>query len=1025
VVEFANETTLEPTRSHFLVRFGAFELDLRTRELRKDHVSAGVPEQSVTILAMLIERPGELVLREEIRSKLWPNDTIVEFDHSINTAIRRLRLALGDSADNPHYIETLARRGYRWLVPVQWIEAPQENTSRSEPERGSERFTAVDGNLIGKRVAHYRVLEVLGGGGMGVVYQAEDLRLGRRVALKFLPEELLSDPAALQRFESEARSASALNHPNICTIYGVEEYDGQPFLAMELLQGQTLRDLIVTIEPGKTALELAKFLDLAVQITAGLEAAHRQGVIHRDIKPANIFITNQGQAKILDFGLAKLFQEESTQSNLAEPIHESESLRASSPFLSRTGVAMGTAGYMSPEQIRGQKLDARTDLFSFGLVLYEMATARRPFTGDTAPALHNAILNDSLVPAREWNPELPAKFEAIITRALEKDREKRYQTAEEIRADLESLQRATERRSPATRWWQIIAVAVAILFVTAATFWYANRRPRTEASALSIVPFTAFPGQEVAPTFSPDGTKIAFAWTGDPASESKGFDLYVKTIGSEAVLRLTTHPSEFISPAWSPDGTQIAFHRFAGPDTGLFVVPVLGGAERRLRPTRIISGLSAPIAWSPDGKWIAFVDPEAGSGEERINLLSLETLKSIQIPHEPSCLYERVPAFSHDSKQLAYSCIGDSLEGSIYSVAVAGGSPKYLYSGASFPGMVWARDDSQLLLSMDHGGGGELWELTLADGSLRKLPFGQGLAWPAISAKGDKIAFTVSADNINIWRKDLLHPKLTAVKLIASTREQANPNYSPDGKHIAFESTRGGFREIWVSDADGSNLVQISKFTNNVTGTPRWSPDSAKIVFDSWRSGKPELYIIDISELIPRKLVTNLSGMFQPSWSHDGKWIYFLSGSLQASRVYRCPVEGGIATELSSESAFVLHESFDGESVYFVDGWFNARLKKISLSQGRRESPVIGVPRLKDAALWTVVPRGIYFVPSNAPHSICYFDFASRQVQQITEVDRDFNILNGGMTVSPDGRWLLYSQVDESTSDIMLVDHFR
>jgi Tol biopolymer transport system component len=313
-------------------------------------------------------------------------------------------------------------------------------------------------------------------------------------------------------------------------------------------------------------------------------------------------------------------------------------------------------------------------------------------------------------------------------------------------------------------------------------------------------------------------------------------------------------------------------------------------------------------------------------------------------------------------------------------------------------------------------------EVTLANGSVQKLNFGQDAAWPAISRNGDRLAFANSFDNINIWRKDLFHPASPGVKLLVSTREQTNPTYSPDGTHIAFESNRGGVPEVWVSDSDGSNLVQISRLNNYATGTPRWSPDGRKIAFDSWSQGHAEVYVVDFSELMPRKLVTNFSVVFQPSWSHDGRWIYFLSliGG-EAPKVYRCPENGGNATMVSSGPAFSFRESFDGETLYFVDGWTDATLKRVSVNQPGPASPVEGMPLLKDAALWTVVPGGIYFVPADSPHSIRYFDLSTRRVRRVTEVDRNFNSANGGLSVSPDGRWILYSQVDDVNSDIMLV----
>jgi DNA-binding winged helix-turn-helix (wHTH) protein len=355
------------------VRVGAFELDLKAGELRSEDRKVRLQEQPFQILLMLVERSGGLVTREEIQKKLWPNDTVVEFDHSIHTAIKKLRQAFGDSAEHPKYIETVARRGYRLMVLIERMDVsppspPLDVAAPLVPEPSAS-------SLTGAKVSHYRVLEVMGGGGMGIVYKAEDLKLGRRVALKFLPEELGNNAKVLERFEREARAASALDHPNICAIYEFGEHEGRPFIAMPLLEGQTLRDRIAARAAPFTTDELLK---LAIQIGDGLAAADEKGIIHRDIKPANIFITNRDEAKILDFGLAKL-----THAGDREglPNHETQTAPVPDLSLSVTGVAMGTAPYMSPEQVRGEKLDARTDLFSLGLVIYEMATGKQAFRG--------------------------------------------------------------------------------------------------------------------------------------------------------------------------------------------------------------------------------------------------------------------------------------------------------------------------------------------------------------------------------------------------------------------------------------------------------------------------------------------------------------------------------------------------------------------------------------------------------------------------------------------------------------------
>ena len=487
------------------VRFGRFELDLHTGELYP--VGGEDPpqknllrEQPFQVLKMLVASHGKIVTREAIKKKLWPNDTIVDFDHSINVAIRILRQALGDSADDPMYIETLARRGYRLRASVEWL---QTTVGIARPKASVPLSFPGLAGLAGKRVSHYRVLEVIGGGGMGMVYKAEDLKLGRRVALKFLPDELSADPVALRRFEREAQSASALNHPNICTIYGIDEYEGQPFIVMELLEGGSLLESLNAAPERRVALPM--LLDVATQISEGLQAAHEKGIIHRDIKPANIFITQQGVAKILDFGLAKLAATEGeVEANVeAQPPAAAVNLSTLRPEmagraggeialgLTRTGVAIGTARYMSPEQIRKEPLDARTDLFSFGLVIFEMATGRNAFQGETEAALHDAILHHATPSARELSSAVPRGLDGVIARALEKDRAQRYQSAAEMLVDLERVRWGT---NPWRRRVKQAFAYTAVLLVAASAAWmywdYRNRITLSPSDTLVLADTT-------------------------------------------------------------------------------------------------------------------------------------------------------------------------------------------------------------------------------------------------------------------------------------------------------------------------------------------------------------------------------------------------------------------------------------------------------------------------------------------------------------------------------------------------------
>jgi serine/threonine protein kinase len=451
---------------------------------------------------------------------------------------------------------------------------------------------------VGQPVSHYRILAQLGVGRMGVVYQAQDVRLRRAVAIKVLPERYAHDRQALERFQREARAASALSHPHICTLYDIGEHEGRPFLVLELLEGQTLRSRIA----GRP-LPTEELLELAIQVADALDAAHGQGVVHRDLKPANLFVTERGQAKVLDFGLAKLTGRRLRAGSAPAPDAAEDDGSLTSP-----GTVLGTVAYMSPEQARGEELDARTDLFSLGVVLYEMATGRLPFQGKTQAVLFDAILHGEPTPVAQLNSALPAKMGHIIEKALEKDREVRYQSAAELRADLKRLKRdldsgqiratgVTATASPAPPRqrkarrpaWPAACGVLALLLGGAVWLQFFRTVPKatplppgdSSPKTLRLIPFTTDPGRAYQPAFSSDGKWIAFSWDGP---QRDNFDIYVRLIGDDTPMRLTKDTADDCSPVWSPNGSQIAFARFdKEKGGGIFrISPVPGAHETKL-----------------------------------------------------------------------------------------------------------------------------------------------------------------------------------------------------------------------------------------------------------------------------------------------------------------------------------------------------------------------------------------------------------------------------------------------------------
>jgi serine/threonine protein kinase len=796
------------------VRFGAFELDLKAGELRKGSRALLLQEQPLRVLQMIVERGGELATRQEIQKKLWPNDTVVDFDHGINTAIKKIRQALGDSADNPRYIQTVARRGYRLLVPIEWVDAGTDGQSdQKEIDGRSVKATPSAGDLTGKKVSHYRVLEVLGGGGMGVVYKAEDLKLGRAVAMKFLPEEVGDDPRAKERFEREARAASALDHPNICSIYEFGEYVGRPFIVMQFLAGQNLRDLLADSRNDRGyPFRVDELLDLAIQITAGLGAAHEKGIIHRDIKPANIFITNRREAKVLDFGVAKILgvgetvESADANSSASSGPNGETTTALLTVHLTRTGAAPGTEGYMSPEQIRAERLDTRSDLFSFGLVLYEMATGQRAFSGDTAAEVHEAILHQAPVAPRELNPEIPPELEAIIRRCLEKERERRYQTAEELMGVLEGLpdappnggtnQPARGDREPAhvsvesavaaiqakpRSLWPMWLLAAAVLVVGLVPVIRYLRRPLPPPRISSYTQIT-HDGHEKEPRGT-DGSRLyVIQWS--PISIG-----HVWITGGEIVHIPVPVPLLRDFDDISPDGSNLlveSLNEGSRDAHGLWNFRIPGGPLRRL-------GEDFDAAFSPDGKSVIYSTP--GGDIYLVRSDGSGTHKLASVGAEPASFSWSVDGgiirFNQGGKLWQMSSDGSNLH-----QLVPGGGGRWTPDGRFFV----------FLSEISRSEGSQIWALDEGRGLFRRPPAEPiqlttgPLTWSKpIPGKDGKSIF---AEGI-IRRGELsrFDAKSKQVQRFLGGISADDANFSKDGQFVAYVSFPEGI--LWKANRDG------------------------------------------------------------------------------------------------------------------------------------------------------------------------------------------------------------------------------
>jgi eukaryotic-like serine/threonine-protein kinase len=863
----------------------------------------------------------------------------------------------------------------------------------------------VHASLAGRRVGAYEMLSPVGAGGMGEVYKARDTRLNRIVAIKVLPARAIEDPVSDDRMKREARAIAALNHPHICTLHDIGSQNGLDFLVMEYVDGETLA---VRLSRGR--LPITEALQYAAQIASALIEAHRAGIVHRDVKPANVMLERAGlhsagvpQAKLLDFGIAK--------ANTLEIPGGGTWPEPGALDLTVSGFVLGTAHYMAPEQIVRSAADVRTDIFAFGAVLFEMLTGRKAFEGKNRPEVLAAICENDVPRVSSLRPGVPAALDRIVMRSLAKNPGERYQSIDDLLIDL----RAVQRRLDSSRARMLVVGSAIPTLAIGATIAWVLGAGRDVGSTVppSVTRLARSAGVLGAAALSPDGSNLVYSWNGDTFNNP---ELVLLRIGSTTRVRLTNDPGNEEWPVWSPDGSRIAFVRCATDGCGIFMLPVGGGPEQKLRDLRYDRYYC--LAWSPDSRSIVYADRTSSSEPYALFILSLDGLVSRRLTTpRPGNLGELRFAFSPDGTMLAVIRLEETI--GVHLVSVETGADTAILSGQRewFGSVAWSPDGRHVILSADQQGVRRLWRLPVTGGALEQLAIaGEDSYFPSVSSRAGRLAFVRQFHDWDFSRISVDHGQVrTSAPFPSSTRLDLDPAFSPDGRKLAFVSERGGTREVWVSNADGSEAIQLTSLGGPAAGRPSWSPDGRFLAFQG-----RGIYVMPAVGG-PLRKVSNDGEM--PSWSVDGRWIYFMRGF----HVWKVPAAGGAAVQAIASEAYAAHEAPQGGDLYFaaVKGIWRRPVA------GGEETPVVRDFESPLPGYWTVLRDGIYYVARESlpDHTVVnhlkFFDFARHRSVDLGTLTGTIDDWVGGLTVSPDRRTVLYSHRTYQSSEVMLVEHFR